>query len=66
MDTVKKAYYEKRGQILVKNLRSRHFDAVYWDNAAEALEKAREWIPAGASVGWAAAVPCSRSACWMR
>ena len=25
----KKLYYEKRGQILVKNLQSRHFDAYY-------------------------------------
>ena len=52
MDAVKKAYYEKRGQILVKNLKSRHFDAVYCDNAAEALEKALEWIPKEATIGW--------------
>lgn len=52
MESVKKQYYEKRGQILVKNLRSRHFDAVYCDNAAEALEKALAWIPGEATVGW--------------
>lgn len=52
METVKKTYYAKRGEILVKNLRSRHFDAVYCDNAAEALEKALAWIPKGATVGW--------------
>lgn len=52
MDAVKKAYYEKRGQILVKNLRSRHFDAVYCDNAEEALEKALEWIPKESTIGW--------------
>ena len=52
METVKKTYYAKRGEILVKNLRSRHFDAVYCDNAAEALEKALAWIPEGATIGW--------------
>lgn len=52
MEAVKKMYYEKRGQILVKNLRSRHFDAVYCDNAAAALEKALEWIPREATIGW--------------
>ena len=29
MTEFEKKYYEKRGQILVKNLRSRHFDAYY-------------------------------------
>lgn len=52
MESVKKQYYEKRARILVKNLHSRHFDAVYCDNAAEALEKALEWIPREATVGW--------------
>lgn len=52
MDFVKKQYYEKRARILVKNLQSRHFDAVYCDNAEEALHKALEWIPENASVGW--------------
>ena len=52
----KQKYYEKRGQILVKNLRSRHFDAYYCPDKASALEKALELIPAGASVGWGGAV----------
>ncbi len=52
MDTVRKQYYEKRGQILVKNLQSRHFDACYCDNAAAALEKALQWIPEEATIGW--------------
>ena len=47
-----KMYYEKRGKILVKNLLSRHFEAYYCDTKAEALEKALELIPKGASVGW--------------
>ena len=51
----KQKYFEKRGQILVKNLRSRHFDAYYCPDKASALEKALELIPKGASVGWGGA-----------
>lgn len=50
--TPKEMYYEKRGQILVKNLRSRHFEAYYCANQEEALKKALELIPEGSSVGW--------------
>ena len=56
MTDPKAKYYEKRGQVLVKNLKSRHFDAWYCANGAEALEKAVELIPKGASVGWGGAV----------
>ena len=51
-----KKYYEKRAQVLVKNLKSRHFDAFYYPDAASALEKALELIPEGASVGWGGAL----------
>ena len=56
MTEAKKAYYSKRGEILVKNLRSRHFDAWYCADRAEALEKALEIIPAGSVVGWGGAL----------
>ena len=56
MATPKELYYEKRGNILVKNLRSRHFDAYYCANKEEALAKALELIPEGASVGWGGAM----------
>lgn len=56
MPTPKELYYEKRGQILVKNLKSRHFDAVYCATKEEALEKALQWIPEGATVGWGGAM----------
>lgn len=49
-------YYEKRGQVLVKNLQSRHFEAYYCANKEEALAKALELIPAGTSVGWGGAM----------
>lgn len=52
MATPREMYNEKRGKLLVKNLISRHFDAYYCVNKEEALAKALELIPEGASVGW--------------
>ena len=49
-------YYEKRGLRLVANLKSRHFDAYYCPTKEEALAKALELIPEGASVGWGGAL----------
>ena len=51
-----KKYYEKRGEILVKNLKSRHFDAWYCEDKASALAKALELIPEGSTVGWGGAL----------
>lgn len=56
MATPKELYYEKRAAILVKNLKSRHFEACYCPTKQEALAKALEWIPEGASVGWGGAM----------
>lgn len=56
MATPKELYYEKRGKMLVKNLKSRHFDACYCATREDALQKALEWIPEGASVGWGGAM----------
>ena len=56
MEAVKQTYYDKRGKVLVRNLRSRHFDAWYCSTREEALEKALDLIPAGASVGWGGAM----------
>ncbi len=52
MNDNKKMYYEKRAKTLVKNLKSRHFDAYYCATKEDALAKALELIPEGASVGW--------------
>lgn len=52
MTQMEKHYYQKRGQILVNNLKNRHFDAWYCDTKEAALEKALELIPEGATVGW--------------
>lgn len=56
MATPKELYYEKRAEILVKNLQSRHFEACYCATSQEALKKALNWIPTGASVGWGGAL----------
>lgn len=52
----KQLYYEKRGDILVKNLKSRGFDAYYCNDREAALKKALEIIPEGATVGWGGAM----------
>jgi len=53
---IKQAYYNKRGEQLARNLRSRHFDAYYCTTREEALTKALSLIPAGSSVGWGGAM----------
>lgn len=54
--TAKELYYEKRAAVLVKNLKARHFEACYSATREEALAKALEWIPQGASIGWGGCV----------
>ncbi len=56
MPTPKALYYHKRGEILVKNLKNRHFDAYYCESKEEALAKALELIPEGATVSWGGAM----------
>lgn len=56
MEKARKQYFKKRGELLVKNLIKRHFDAIYCNTKAEALKKALEWIPEGAVVGWGGAL----------
>ena len=55
MNSYRKIYDEKRGQVLVKNLQKRNFEAVYCATREEALVKALELIPNEASVGWGGA-----------
>ena len=52
MSNIKQAFNEKRVRILIKNLKSRHFDAFYCATKEEALSKALELIPEGSTVGW--------------
>lgn len=55
METARQKFFEKRAEILVKNLRSRHFEAYYCADRSEALGKALELIPCNATVGWGGA-----------
>ena len=52
----KKMYYDKRGEIMVKNLTSHGFEAYYCEDKEAALTKALELIPKGATVGWGGAM----------
>lgn len=56
MTYAEKKYYAKRGEILAKNLKSRHFDACYCETKEEALAQALAWIPEGSRVGWGGAM----------
>ena len=53
---MKKTCYEKRAQVVLKNLRSRHFDAYYCATKEDVLRQALSLIPEGASVGWGGSV----------
>lgn len=55
MNKATELYYEKRGHLLVENLKKRHFDAVYCKTKADALQAALQMIPEGATVGWGGA-----------
>ncbi len=55
MTEFQKVYYDKRANVLLKNLKKRHFDAWYCETREEALKKALELIPEGACVGWGGA-----------
>ena len=56
MSTPKELYYAKRGEVLVKNLKNRHFEAFYCETKEDALKKALELIPGDALVGWGGAM----------
>ena len=60
MTEMHKQVYAKRGEILVKNLKKRHFDAYYCATKEDALAKALELIPEGATVGWGGAMSANQ------
>ena len=60
MDEIKAMFYEKRGRVLVENLKARHFEACYCRTREEALQAALNWIPEGASVGWGGTVTANQ------
>lgn len=60
MAAPKEAYYEKRARIMIKNLQSRHFEAYYCATKEDAVKKALELIPEGASIGWGGTLTCTQ------
>ena len=60
MASPKESYFEKRGKILVENLKKRHFEACYCASKEEALEAALKWIPEGVTVSWGGALSCQQ------
>lgn len=60
MATPKELYYAKRGEIMVRNLKNRHFDAYYCATKEEALAKALELMPVGSSIGWGGSMTCAQ------
>lgn len=56
MTEPKQKYYEKRAEILVKNLQARHFDAWYCEDKTTALQKALSLINKDAVIGWGGAM----------
>lgn len=60
MNEMQKKYYEKRAEILVKNLKNRHFDAYYCETKEDALRQALALIPEGSVVGWGGSVTCQQ------
>ena len=60
MENATKAYYDKRGAVLVKNLQKRHFEAYYCATKEEALARVLALIPEGSTVGWGGAVSAAQ------
>lgn len=60
MTEMQKNYYQKRGTVLVRNLKNRHFDAYYCETKEEALRLALSLIPEGDSVGWGGTLTCQQ------
>ena len=53
-------FYDKRGEVLVKNLRKRHFEAYYCATKDEALKQVLALMPEGSSVGWGGAISAAQ------
>lgn len=56
MKLPRQLFYEKRSQLLIKNLQNRHFDAYYCDTKQAALEMTLSLIPENSVVGWGGAL----------
>ena len=60
MEQATRNYYDKRGEILVKNLQKRHFEAYYCATKEDALKQVLRLMPEGSTVGWGGAVSAAQ------
>lgn len=60
MEKATRDYFDKRGGVIVKNLRKRHFEAYYCATREDALEQVLSLIPEGSSVGWGGAISAAQ------
>lgn len=60
MEQATRALFDKRGEVLVKSLQKRHFEAYYCATKEEALKQVLALIPEGSTVGWGGAVSAAQ------
>ena len=60
MEQATRSYFDKRGEVLVKNLQKRHFEAYYCATKEAALEQVLALIPEGSTVGWGGAISAAQ------
>ena len=60
MEQATRALFDKRGEVLVKNLQKRHFEAYYCATKEEALKQVLSLLPEGSTVGWGGAVSAAQ------
>ncbi len=60
MEKATRDYFDKRGQVLVKNLQTRHFEAYYCATREEALRQVLALMPEGSTVGWGGAISAAQ------
>ena len=60
MEQATRSYFDKRGEILVKNLQKRHFEAYYCATKEEALKQVLSLMPEGSTVGWGGTVSAAQ------
>ena len=60
MEKATREFYNKRGEVLVKNLQKRHFDAYYCATREAALKQVLSLMPEGSTVGWGGAISAAQ------
>ena len=60
MEQATRALFDKRGEVLVKALQKRHFEAYYCASKDEALKQVLALLPEGSTVGWGGAVSAAQ------